>query len=37
MGTDALRTGRQFARAHDRSVKQKPANDKPANDKPNNR
>ena len=29
MGTDALRTGRQFARAYDRSAKQKPANDKP--------
>ena len=29
MGIDALRTGRQFARAHNRSVQQKPAKDKP--------
>ena len=29
MGIDALRTGRQFARAYDRLAKQKPANDKP--------
>jgi len=29
MGIGALHTGRQFARAYDRSAKQKPANDKP--------
>jgi hypothetical protein len=29
MGIDALRTGRQFARAHNRSIQQKPAKDKP--------
>jgi hypothetical protein len=29
MGIDALRTGRQFARAHNRSAQQKPAKDKP--------
>ena len=29
MGIDALRTGRQFARAHNRSVQQKSAKNKP--------
>ena len=29
MGIGALHTGRQFARAYDRSAKQKPANEKP--------
>ena len=33
MGIDALRTGRQFTRDHNRSAKQKPANDTP-NHKP---
>ena len=33
MGIDALRTGRQFSRAYDRSAKQKPANTKPPDDK----